>query len=26
VKNVFVPLYFGGKRWGNLEVAYAIDD
>jgi methyl-accepting chemotaxis protein len=24
VKNVFVPLYFGGKRWGNLEVAYAI--
>jgi methyl-accepting chemotaxis protein len=26
VKNVFVPLYFAGKRWGNLEVAYAIDD
>jgi methyl-accepting chemotaxis protein len=25
VKNVFVPLYFGGKRWGNLEVAYTID-
>jgi methyl-accepting chemotaxis protein len=26
VKNVFVPLYFDGKRWGNLEVAYTIDD
>ncbi len=26
VKNVFVPLYFGGKRWGNLEVAYTIDN
>ena len=25
IKNVFVPLYFTGKRWGNLEVAYAID-
>lgn len=22
VKNVFVPLYFAGKRWGNFEVAY----
>jgi len=22
VKNVFVPLYFGGRRWGNFEVAY----
>jgi methyl-accepting chemotaxis protein len=19
VKNVFVPLYFGGRRWGNFE-------
>ena len=25
VKNVFVPLYFNGKRWGNFEVAYIID-
>lgn len=22
VKNVFVPLYFEGRRWGNFEVAY----
>jgi methyl-accepting chemotaxis protein len=22
VKNVFVPVYFGGRRWGNFEVAY----
>jgi len=22
VKNVFVPLFFGGKRWGNFELAY----
>jgi methyl-accepting chemotaxis protein len=22
VKNCFVPLYFGGKRWGNFEIAY----
>ncbi len=26
VKNVFVPLEFGGRRWGNFEVAYAIDN
>lgn len=26
IKNVFVPLYFGGKRWGNLEVAYSLTD
>jgi methyl-accepting chemotaxis protein len=26
VKNVFVPLYFNGRRWGNLEVAYSIDN
>ena len=25
IKNVFVPLYFNGRRWGNLEVAYTID-
>ena len=25
VKNVFVPLYFDGKRWGNFEIAYTID-
>jgi len=24
VKNVFVPLYFAGRRWGNFEVAYTI--
>ena len=22
VKNVFVPIYFKGKRWGNFELAY----
>ncbi len=22
VKNVFVPLYFKGRRWGNFELAY----
>ena len=22
VKNVFVPLYFEGRRWGNFEIAY----
>ena len=22
VKNVFVPLFFGGRRWGNFELAY----
>ena len=22
VKNVFVPIYFQGKRWGNFELAY----
>jgi methyl-accepting chemotaxis protein len=26
VKNVFVPLYLGGKRWGNFEVAYSFDN
>ena len=25
VKNVFVPLYVGGKRWGNFEVAYVMN-
>jgi len=25
VKNVFVPLYFGGRRWGNFELAYRDD-
>lgn len=25
VKNVLVPLYLGGRRWGNFEVAYSID-
>ena len=22
VKNIFVPIYFKGKRWGNFELAY----
>jgi methyl-accepting chemotaxis protein len=22
VKNVFVPLFFKGRRWGNFELAY----
>jgi methyl-accepting chemotaxis protein len=22
VKNVFVPMYFKGRRWGNFELAY----
>ncbi len=22
VKNVFVPLWIGGRRWGNFELAY----
>ena len=22
VKNIFVPMYFKGKRWGNFELAY----
>ncbi|HEX8578540.1 MAG TPA: methyl-accepting chemotaxis protein [Allosphingosinicella sp.] len=25
VKNVFVPLIFGGRRWGNFELAYRDD-
>ncbi|MES2147249.1 MAG: methyl-accepting chemotaxis protein [Pseudomonadota bacterium] len=25
VKNVFVPLYFKGRRWGNFELAYRDD-
>jgi methyl-accepting chemotaxis protein len=25
VKNVYVPLYFGGRRWGNFELAYRDD-
>jgi methyl-accepting chemotaxis protein len=25
VKNVFVPLYFEGRRWGNFELAYRDD-
>ena len=22
VKNVFVPLFVNGRRWGNYEIAY----
>ena len=25
VKNVFVPLWFAGRRWGNFELAYRED-
>jgi methyl-accepting chemotaxis protein len=25
VRNVYVPFYVGGKRWGDLEVAYRVD-
>jgi methyl-accepting chemotaxis protein len=25
VKNVFVPLYVNGRRWGNFELAYRDD-
>ncbi|HEY5712303.1 MAG TPA: methyl-accepting chemotaxis protein [Allosphingosinicella sp.] len=25
VKNVFVPMYFHGRRWGNFELAYRDD-
>ncbi|MFN3943953.1 MAG: hypothetical protein ACK4K7_03360 [Allosphingosinicella sp.] len=25
VKNVFVPLRFRGRRWGNFELAYRDD-
>ncbi|WP_336985562.1 methyl-accepting chemotaxis protein [Altererythrobacter aquiaggeris] len=24
IRNIFVPLYFGGRRWGDLEIAYAL--
>ncbi|WP_414899485.1 methyl-accepting chemotaxis protein [Sphingomonas flavalba] len=26
LKNVFVPLHFGGRRWGNFEIAYVSRD
>jgi methyl-accepting chemotaxis protein len=26
VKNVFVPLWIGGRRWGNFELAYRDDE
>jgi methyl-accepting chemotaxis protein len=25
VKNVFVPLWIKGRRWGNFELAYRDD-
>ena len=25
VRNIFVPLFFGGKRWGDFELAYSVD-
>lgn len=25
VRNVYVPFFIGGKRWGDLEVAYRVD-
>jgi methyl-accepting chemotaxis protein len=24
VRNVYVPLYFNGRRWGDFELAYVI--
>jgi methyl-accepting chemotaxis protein len=26
VKNVFVPVYVAGRRWGNFELAYRDDE
>lgn len=26
VRNVYVPLHFQGRRWGDYEIAYVIDD
>jgi len=25
VKNIYVPLWFKGRRWGNFELAYRDD-
>jgi len=25
VRNVYLPLYFAGRRWGDLELAYSFD-
>jgi methyl-accepting chemotaxis protein len=25
VKNIYVPLWIKGRRWGNLEIAYRDD-
>ena len=25
VRNIFVPIFFGGKRWGDFEIAYSLD-
>jgi methyl-accepting chemotaxis protein len=25
VRNVYVPLIFGGRRWGDFELAYSFD-
>lgn len=25
VRNIYIPLYFGGKRWGDFEFAYSFD-
>ncbi len=24
VRNIFVPIFFGGKRWGDFEIAYSV--
>jgi methyl-accepting chemotaxis protein len=26
VRNVYVPLIIGGRRWGDFELAYSFDD
>ena len=25
VRNVYLPLHFAGRRWGDLELAYSFD-
>ena len=25
VRNVYLPIAFGGRRWGDLELAYSFD-
>lgn len=25
MRNIYVPMHFGGKRWGDFEIAYTLD-